>query len=227
MNDYLKIGKASEIENKKDRFIYRTFEVFPGLLSWASIGLLILLSFTKPFWVAVFIIAFDIYWVIRVAYFYSHLAAAFSIMKKVKKTDWREKLEAENQNWKEIYQLVVLPFYKEGIDVIKPSVEALANSNYPIREKMIVVLASEERAGEEAQKISREIKTEYENRFFKFLTTAHPKDIPGELAGKGSNTAWAGKKARALIDQLQIPYENIVVSSFDIDTVVPPDISAA
>ncbi|MEK7203480.1 MAG: glycosyltransferase family 2 protein [Patescibacteria group bacterium] len=240
--DYLKIGKANEIENKKDRIIYRSFEILPGLLSWSSIGVLTLLSFTNPFFVAAFIIAFDLYWIIRTTYFYSHLAAAFSIMKRVKKINWLEKLKSENPstqnnlsarpssqqvessglNWEEIYHLVVLPFYKEGKEVIRPSIEALINSGYPVKEKMIVVLASEERVGQEAQKIAEEVKSEYESNFFKFLTTVHPKDIAGELAGKGSNTAWAGKKAKELIDQLNISYENVIVSSFDIDTVVPP-----
>lgn len=219
---YLKIGKANEIENKKDRIIYRSFEILPGLLSWTSLGLLVLLSFNRPFLVAIFIIAFDLYWIIRIAYFYSHLAAAFSIMKKVKKTDWYEKLKSDNLPWEEIYHLIILPFYKEKEEVIRPAVEALCESNYPVKQKMIVVLTSEERVPE-AEKISHKIKNEHEGKFFRFLTTRHPKDIPGELAGKGSNTAWAGKKAKELIDQLGISYENIIVSSFDIDTVVPPD----
>ncbi len=221
--DYLKIGKANEIADRKDRFIYRSFEIMPGLLSWTTIGLLAILSFVNPFFVAVFIIIFDLYWIIRIAYFYSHLAAAFAVMKKVKKINWLEKLKSGNIEWKKIYHLVVLPFYKEEIEVIKPTIEALLNSNYPVKEKIIVVLAAEERAGADAQKITEEIKNNYGGKFFKFLTTVHPKDIQGELAGKGSNTAWAGKKAKELIDQLGIPYENIIASSFDIDTVVPPD----
>ncbi|OHB17259.1 MAG: hypothetical protein A2913_00015 [Parcubacteria group bacterium RIFCSPLOWO2_01_FULL_40_65] len=221
--NYLKIGKANEIKDKKDRMIYRSFEILPGLLSWLTIGLLTLFSFIRSSWVAIFIIAFDLYWIIRVTYFYSHLGAAFSIMKKIRKIDWQEKLKSGNLNWEEIYHLVVLPFYKEDKEIIKQSIKALYNSNYPVKEKMIVVLAREARAGGEAQKISEEIKKEYGNKFFKFLETEHPKDIPGELAGKGSNTAWAGEKAKKLIDQLKINYENIIVSSFDIDTVVPPD----
>ncbi|MBI4117262.1 MAG: glycosyltransferase family 2 protein [Parcubacteria group bacterium] len=221
--DYLKIGKANELKDRKNRAIYRSFEILPGLLAWSSFGLLILLSFFKPFWVAVFIIAFDLYWLVRIAYFYSHLAAAFRMMKKIKRTDWQEKLKSENLAWQEIYHLVFLPFYKENEEIIVPSIEALADSNYPVKEKMIVVLAREAKAGQEAQKISQKIEEKYGNRFFKFLTTEHPEDIPGELAGKGSNTAWAGKKAKELIDRLDIPYENIIVSSFDIDTVVPAD----
>jgi len=225
MNDYwyLKIGKANEIESKKDRMIYRSFEILPGLLSWLTIGLLTLFSFTRPSWIAIFIIAFDIYWIIRVAYFYSHLGAAFSIMKKVRKTDWHEKLESGKLKWGQIYHLVILPFYKEEKEVISQSIEALYKSNYPANEKMIVVLAREARAGEKAKGISEEVKNKYGGKFLKLLLTEHPKDIRNELAGKGSNTAWAGKKAKELIDQLGIKYENIIVSSFDIDTVTPPD----
>ncbi|MEK7579659.1 MAG: glycosyltransferase family 2 protein [Patescibacteria group bacterium] len=223
MEDYLKIGKANELANRKDRIIYRSFEILPGFLAYFSIAALILLSFKRPFWAAVFIIAFDIYWIIRIAYFYSHLAAAFKVMKKVKKTDWQEKLKSENLDWQKIYHLVILPFYKEGEEVVIPSIESLAESNYLVKEKMIVVLASEDRAGEEAEIISEKIKEKYGGKFYQFLITKHPKDLSGELAGKGSNTAWAGKKAKELINQLGIPHQNIIASSFDIDTVVPPD----
>lgn len=230
---YLKIGKPNELTDTKERFKYRFFEILPGLLAWSTIGILAALSFTNPFFVAAFIIAFDLYWLIRIGYFCSHLAAAFSVMKKVEKINWFEKLKTENLNphthtmsvgvnWKQIHHLIVLPFYKEEEGIIRPSIEALANSAYPVKEKMIVVLASEERAGKEAQRIAERIKQNFGDKFFKFLTTIHPKDIPGELAGKGSNTAWAGKKAKELIDRLNIPYQNIIVSSFDIDTVVPP-----
>ena len=92
--NYLKIGKANEIKDKKDRMIYRSFEILPGLLSWLTIGLLTLFSFIRSSWVAIFIIAFDLYWIIRVTYFYSHLGAAFSIMKKIRKIDWQEKLKS-------------------------------------------------------------------------------------------------------------------------------------
>ncbi|MDD2696810.1 MAG: hypothetical protein PHE52_01485, partial [Candidatus Pacebacteria bacterium] len=59
---------------------------------------------------------------------------------------------------------------------------------------------------------------EFGNKFFQFLVTAHPNDLPGEIAGKGSNVAWAAKEAKAVFDKLSMPYENIIVSNFDIDT---------
>ena len=59
----------------------------------------------------------------------------------------------------------------------------------------------------------------YEKSFFKFDLTVHPKSIVGEVAGKGSNAAWAVKATqKEVIDKLKIPYKNVIVSNFDIDT---------
>lgn len=112
--------------------------------------------------------------------------------------------------------------YKEGEDIIKGSMDALAKCDYP-KDKLIVVLATEERAGDSAKKSSENIKREYGGKFFRFLVTCHPSDIPGEIAGKGSNESWAGEQAKEkIIDKENIPYKNIIVSCFDIDTQVFP-----
>jgi hypothetical protein len=66
--------------------------------------------------------------------------------------------------------------------------------------------------------LSAEIQQEYKDKFFKFQITVHPDNIAGEIGGKGSNVAWAGKEVKKLIDELGIPYENILISSFDVDT---------
>lgn len=222
--NYLKIGKAFQLKNKKDYLIYRTFEIFPGFLSWATLIFLAYLSFSAPFFAAIFIIIFDILWFIRLSYWYLHLAAAFRIMKKIIKVDWLEKLKENpfsKNNWQNIYHLIILPFYKENFVLIKNTLDALANSNYPVKEKFIVVLAGEQRAGKHAENIINKAEDLYKDKFFKFLTTLHPSNIPGELAGKGANATWAGKKAKKIIDDLGLAYENIIVSNFDIDTVVP------
>jgi len=53
------------------------------------------------------------------------------------------------------------------------------------------------------------------------LTMHH--DAPGELAGKGANETWAGTCAKEkIIDALKIPYERVIVSVFDVDTVPSP-----
>jgi len=220
---YINIGKASEIKDKKDRIIYRTFEIIPGALAWTTLISLIFLSFIKPLFIAIFIIIFDLLWITRISYLYLHLGGAFKKMRENMKINWLEKIEKiKDKNWKDIYHLIILPFYKEDISIINSNLDGLLNSNFPVKEKFIVVLSGEERAGDYPKKILEKIKKEYQNKFFQFLTLIHP-NLPNELPGKGSNIAWAGKKAKELIDKLKIPYENIIVSAFDIDTIVPKD----
>jgi cellulose synthase/poly-beta-1,6-N-acetylglucosamine synthase-like glycosyltransferase len=139
------------------------------------------------------------------------------------KRDWLNELKKVKGNkWKDIYQLIVLPTYKENRKIIEESLETLLEADYP-KEKMIVVLAVEERAGKAFEKQAKEISEKYANKFYKFLLTVHPDDVAGEISGKGSNTAYAAKEAQEkIIDKLKIPYENILISTFDIDTKIFP-----
>ena len=211
--------------------LYRFVEILPRVLAWATLVLAIFFSWFLPVWVAFFIIVFDLYWLLKTLYLTIHLHLGFSKSNQNLKIDWLEKLKEllinnsklRIKNWIEIYHIVILPMYKEPYNVIKESFETLANANYPT-DKIIVVLATEEKASPEAQETAERIKQDFSNKFFKFLITIHPKNLPGEIAGKGSNESWAGKEVKKiLIDPLKIPYENILVSIFDVDTQIMKD----
>jgi len=90
--NYLKISKATDLSGR-ERKLYRALEILPGFLSWATLLTLLILSYFKPIWVAYFIIVFDVYWLLRVAYLSIHLFAAYRKMKKNVKIDWRKKCE--------------------------------------------------------------------------------------------------------------------------------------
>ena len=220
----------------------RLFEVLPGVLAWTSLAAAIFFSWYKPVWVALFIIVFDLYWLLKTLYLTIHLHFGFSKTNQNLKINWLEKLKTDpklriysnNPNkvfvdsdvfvsWDQIYHLIIFPMYKEPYDVVKESFSALVNANYP-KDKMLVVLATEERAGTSAQQTAEKIKKDFADKFFKFLITVHPQNLPGEIPGKGSNEAWAAKEAKKiLIDPLKIPYENILVSVFDVDTQIYKD----
>ncbi len=215
--DYLEINKSSDLKSSKERALFKFFEILPGTLSWATLASAFILSWLAPILVAIFIIIFDIYWLLRVSYLSFHQLASFRQMKKNLKTNWLEKL-SNLPNWRNIYHLVILPMYREDIEIVRATFQSLVDSEYP-KEKMIVVLATEERAGPEIQELAKKIKEEFERKFFQFLITIHPQNILGEIAGKGSNQAWAIKEVKEkIINPLKIPYQNIIVSSFDIDT---------
>ena len=219
--DYLEIAKAPDISNLKERKIYRILETIPGAISLGTLLGVLVFSWLKPDWVAIFIILFCLYYLCKIAYLSICQVASYIRMKRNLKINWLEKIK-RIERWQEIYHLIILPAFREESGIIKESLNAILNSEYP-KENLIVVLSVEERGGEDSLKTAQILEKEYSQKFPHFLATIHPKNIPGELAGKGSNEAWAGKEAKEkIIDKLNIPYKNIIVSSFDIDTRVYP-----
>jgi hypothetical protein len=219
--DYLKIGKASDLKNRKEKIIFRIFEIFPGILSWGVLFLVILLSWKKPVWIAIFIIFYSIFYLFRTVYFSFHLQAGFKKMKKHEKIDWLKKISAF-PDWQNLYHLIILTMYKEPLEIVRESFLYLEKTDYP-KDRMIVVLACEKRAGEKIKELVKEIKKEFSHKFFRFLVTFHPANLAGEVAGKGSNETWAARKVKKIIiDPLKIPYQNIIFTTLDVDTCVYP-----
>ena len=160
---YLKVGKASDLKKPKERAIYRALETLPGFLVWVTLIGMFLFSWLRPVWVAYFIIAFSVYWLLRTFHFSLHIISAYKKMKLHLEINWIKKLNelAESdpdKDWNSVYHLIIFPMYKENLIVIKGSFKALLDSDYP-KEKMIVVLAIEERVGQAAKEVSVSIKT--------------------------------------------------------------------
>jgi len=201
----------------------RFYEIIPGLASWLTLLSLIFLSWKYPVFVVFFILLYDLYWILKLFYLFSHLRFSFLKMRKYLGIDWLQKIKSEKLNFEDIYHLIILPFYKEPKDVVEESLNSLLLANYP-QEKFFVVLASEERGGEKDWEMALEMEAKFKNKFGSFLVTKHPANIEGELPGKGSNEAFAAKMAIPhIIDKKGIPYEKVLVSVFDIDTKVEKD----
>jgi len=229
---YLHIGRASEIQNASDRKLYRFLEILPGFSAWLTLILIVALSFWTPFLMALFIIAFDVYWLIKTIYLSLHLKAAYSRLKINSKINWLERLEklpsasyttSSIKSWQDIYHIVFLPLYKESYDIVFASLEGLLKSNYP-KSKMVIVLCWEERGGDQTREVAKAIEKSYKNKFLEFIPIMHPATLPNEIPGKGSNTAYAAKIVReSFVERLNIPHDKIIVSNFDVDTVVYPE----
>jgi hypothetical protein len=54
MKNYLEISRAFDLENKRERVLYRFFEILPGFLSWSTLFLAVFLSYFSPVLIAVF-----------------------------------------------------------------------------------------------------------------------------------------------------------------------------
>lgn len=123
-------------------------------------------------------------------------------------------------DWEKIYQVVILPTYKEPVETLESSIESYEKSEYP-NSRIMVVVAMEEREGEEIYRKSKILMEKFQNKFKHFMVTYHP-DIVGELKGKGANSTWAAKKLEQYLDSEKIPDDHIIVSIFDADTRVHP-----
>lgn len=201
--------------------IQRILEVIPGLLVWATFILAFGLSFVKPVWVMYFIIIFDLYWLFRVIYFVIFLIVAWREYRRSLRRDWYADLIASHRQWRDCYHLVLLPMYREPYEIVAATLNALLACRYP-NDRFIVVLAGERRAGDYFLSIAERVRNEYGASFHRFLVTVHPGDMPGEIPAKGANINYAGHQAQKLIDELGIDYDHVIVSTFDIDTIVHP-----
>ena len=203
-----------------DRQKYRLLEMLPGLTIWSLFIGAIILSFLKPYWVIYFMILLALFWLMRIAYSLIFLIISWSKFRKVEKINWLARCQTLS-NWQKIYHLIFLATYKEEVDVVENSFKSLLRANYPL-DKLIVVLAGEERDQERFLRNAAIVQEKYGSKIFKFIFTLHPKNLPNEIPGKGSNLNWSGHRAKEIIDQMKIPYQDIVVSTFDIDTCVHP-----
>lgn len=216
---YFHVAHARDLTGK-DRVIYRLLEILPGFLSWGTLIGVVVFSFLKPVWVAVFIITFDVYWLMKTVYLSIHHYYNWRRLKHNIKVDWQKKLE--NLKYENIKHLVVLPYYKESEDVLDETFKALVGARYKTK-KLFIVLAAEGRAGAEALEIANKMQSKYAKYFGEFLITIHPDGLPGEIKGKGPNISYACEEARLkLLDPQKINYEDVLVSAFDVDTVAWP-----
>ena len=151
------VGRATELSGKR-YFIYRVFEILPGLASWSTLIGVILMSIYLPFIAAYFIIAFALFWVLKTGFLSYHLRYNWKRLQHHIKLDW-EALVAD-MPYKHLQQVVILPFYNEPESVIEATLQSLGNTKYD-KHKLIVVLASEERAGAYAEKICVDMTASY------------------------------------------------------------------
>lgn len=236
MKDYLKIGKATELEGREYK-MYRFFEMLPAILSIGTLVILVALSYFKPVWVAYFLIAFDVYWLLQVIYMALYLISSYRKVQQNVHVDWKSKclalsaddsslpadcLTRQGMKYTDLRQLIILPTYNEDLEIVRSALNSILEDGFPT-EQMIVAVAMEERAGAEAHEKAKVINEEFASKFGRFIITFHPDGMEGEIKGKGANQAWCGKQVKeGIIDKENIPYDKILVSVFDIDTIIRP-----
>lgn len=199
---------------------HRTLEMIPGLIAWGVLVTALALSLFAPVAGIIFIIVFDLYWMLRVYYFVIHVVAAYRSYQKTIRVDWYAKVQ-EIDGWERIYHLIMLPTFQEDESIVEEAVRAVLHGPYRT-DRVIIALGGEEKDQKNFLPIAEAMRKKYADRFAGFIVTVHPFGQEGEIPGKGSNLHYMGGEVKKVIDEKGIPYDDIIVSAFDIDTVAHP-----
>ncbi len=137
-----------------------------------------------------------------------------------------EKIKNQIWDWREIIHVIMLPTAGEGADIIEPSIQAIADSNFP-NQQLIILLATEEREPEEQRlkKVSY-LKNKFKGVFRDFIVTTHIVKND-EMKAKGSNATFAAKKLVSYLQERKIDFQKVIFSNFDCDSVAHPQYFAA
>jgi len=119
-------------------------------------------------------------------------------------------------NPRDVYHLVIIATYNETREILEPTVQGVLDSHYP-SDRIMLVIAYEERGGEEIAALSKDLVATYGADFAHAEAIKHPDNIPGELRGKGGNITFAGRKMAAEIEARGIDPEHVVVTTLDAD----------
>ncbi len=197
----------------------RLFEILPGLISWSILLLPFVVVLISPKVFAIYMIFFMSFWLVRTFVMSYRLVLGYRNYRRDMRMNWLGKLEQSGEDWHKIYHLVIVPTYKEDIEILESSVNSVLQSNFSM-DRVIYVLGTEERDRERAEEYSKTLANKYGKKFHLFLAIMHPKDIPGEVVGKGGNITFAARKALERISAEKIPYENVVVTTMDSDHIM-------
>ncbi len=223
---------------------YRFFEILPGAMTWSILALPFLISILNPRLTVLFIIAYLLLWFVKAIGLDIRALQGFHRLQQHQKLPWRQMLEdIENKqvsihvedipHWhaenvariaanrmpiqgKDIIHAVIIAAYNESREIIEPTVKAVLESDFDSK-RVILVIAYEERGGEDIDRVAGELVKEYGHRFMHAMAVKHPKDIPGEVIGKGGNITFAGRELQKYLEVAKIKPLNVIVTTLDSD----------
>ena len=238
--------KNIEIPYEQDRKgHYRFFEILPGALSWSLLIAPIVLSLIDTTYAVIFILAYLLIYIVRSFGYDFRAVSGYITMKQHLKLHWNDflkdldkgevdkKLKIVRPDWhvqniervksfqkifkpKDIIHGVIIATVNESREILEPTIKSVIDSDYDIK-KIILIIAYEERAGEETEKRVKQLILDYKPYFKDAFAVKHPAKIPGEVIGKGGNISHAGRAFADYLTRKEIDPENVVITTLDAD----------
>jgi len=222
---------------------YRAFEILPGAISWSILLSPFVFSIFAPHLITYFIIGYLLLWFVKAVGLNVRSLQGFKMLDNQQKYPWPRMLEelqsgpvdqrGDEPSWHQshverlatgpvivkpddIFHALVVATYNESREILEPTILSILASEYDAK-KMILVLAYEERGGAEVGEQAKALIAEYAPQFKHAMAVEHPKDMPGEVIGKGGNITFAGRELQKYLAEEGIKPLNVIVTTLDAD----------
>ncbi len=207
------------------RALQRAGEALPGALAWL-VGPTALLAAWRAREALLWITALlAVYLAARFVLAAIAQARGLRLIRQWERTDWRAEYARRagpgSLPREEVHHLVLLPSVDESEALLRRALDRLAAWS-DARQSMSVVLAVEAAAPGAPARAHR-LRRAYADRFRRVLVTVHPADLPGEIAGKSANLAWARRDIRRFLSaDTSFAPDRAIVTVMDADTLWHP-----
>ena len=209
----------------------RVLEVLPGTATWIIILALVLTPIlVYPTVVVAAIIVVDLYWLVRSIIVVRGILKTHRRIRYEVAQDWRRLTdELPRASWtdadgatfdpRSIYHAALIPTYTERYEVLKATVQALADADYPADRKIVAVITrtTDTQGIENVQRLQRE----HEGDFHRFWHILDPL-LPGIVVGKSAAMAYGGPELFAAVEDAGIDPRQVIVTDLDSDFRIHP-----
>lgn len=202
---------------------YRWAEALPGLITWFVLAGALLVAFKNTALFAALVLAFMTYWIVSCARILHSSSKGWRHIETIRRIDWLRRLDRDFSEWREYYYCTIVPFASESIQVLRPTLQSIAQANFPADRKLLFL--SSEAALPEGKCIAERLAAEFAGQFAGIYVTEHILK-PGELKGKASNENHCGRYVYEKLVELGIDPGRVLVSSNDSDMCIEPHFPA-
>src|SRR5437660_12492129 len=214
-------------EHALRQFGARLFEAAPGLVTWvlllAPAWIPIIFHSSGALFVAVVVLIFDTYWVLRAVGVVTGVYGTMLRMRRDMKKDWlamcRQQPPAGGVDPLQYIHLSVIPTYTEPYHVLERTVQAIVDSNYPDHLKMVgIITRGTDKHGWE--NVAR-LKEKFGGRLGGFYHIKDPLE-PGIVIGKSAAMNWGGRWMVRVLTEEGYDLSKILITDLDSDYRVHP-----
>ncbi|GAB4546498.1 MAG: hypothetical protein OHK0023_06240 [Anaerolineae bacterium] len=201
------------------------YNTLPGTLIIISAAFIIITAIYFPNTLFGFAALLGGYIALRqVAALFANLIGVWRV-RQSERRDWYKEYERRKRpdslEWADVRHLVVIPSYKENIQVLRDTLRRLAES--PLAKTHVIIALAMEGRDPNAVSTAEKLLAEFRGNFLRIMYSIHPPNLPGEARVKGANETWAMRMVRhEVLDVMKISRDNLVVTTIDADTLLHP-----